>query len=154
MMLFGQSVVRIALVVVASSTLALLVACSSDSSSESSSSSGASTSSSGSGETNHGGVEKAKTCKNTTSRIYGTATSCNTCDQTRCASELDAVYGSDPNVFGGACGDAANCQCDCSASDMTCLSACTLSQACVQAFGALGRCQESKCESECRLDGG
>ncbi len=126
-----------------------LLACSGSSSSTTSSSSGSSAG-------KLGGSAKAKTCKNTTinppSKTVDDA--CDACDADKCAAEGAALIGSDPNAFGGACGDFITCSCDCDKADTACLTKCPLAQACKDAIDAAQSCQGSKCKTECAKDGG
>ena len=127
-----------------------LLACSGSSSSTTSSSSGSSAG-------KLGGTAKAKTCKNTTYNHPSTAVddACDACEADKCAAEAAVAFGSDPNAFGGACGDFITCSCDCDKADAACSAKCPApSQACKDALAAALSCQGSKCKTECAKDGG
>jgi hypothetical protein len=108
---------------------------------------------SSSGGTKIGGSAKVSTCTNTNLNHARTSADdvCDACDLMKCGAESDAALGSDPSVFGGVCGTLVQCECDCSAADKACNSACVAAEtaACKSALSAVINCQQTKCATEC-----
>lgn len=104
-----------------------------------------------------GGSTKAKSCKNSKLNHSASTTdsACNECGDAKCSAEGAAVLGSDPNAFGGPCGETITCLCDCDSSDTKCLASCpSAPKACTDALAAAQSCESAKCATECGADGG
>lgn len=144
---------------------AAMLACSSGGSSSTSpdasasspsSSASASPGSPGSPGSRVGGIAKKSTCKNESlnKRDAGPRNvACDDCEAVQCAKEFELAVGTDPNTFGGVCGEYLNCTCDCSESDKSCFFKCPdPSDACKAAINAGLECAHAKCAAECGDD--
>lgn len=137
--------------VVTLATLAasLLVACSSSSSS---------TSAAGDGGTGGGGALPSDiggtqaSCPVAEGSSTTTPQACIDCRVRSCKAQAQAVYGTDPKTFGGACRAFYTCMCACPASDPTgqCAFGCfsKVDQACQTAGKALDDCVEENCRND------
>ncbi|MBS2011335.1 MAG: hypothetical protein JST00_00375 [Deltaproteobacteria bacterium] len=111
--------------------------------------SGSTTQETGSTGSKLGGSAKNATCTNTevSAPRTGNDATCDACMLENCPAEANAMVGSDPNAFGGACGAHQQCVCDCRASDDACMTACKTSAECASALGAALECMKAKCKS-------
>src|SRR4051794_12763815 len=63
-------------------------------------------------------------CKNTSFSKTSAPPACASCILSKCGSETSAALGNDTSKFGGACGDALNCECACANQDTACEATC------------------------------
>lgn len=103
-----------------------------------------------------GGINKKSTCKNESLNKKDAGprnAACEDCEATQCANETARAVGTDPNTFGGSCGEYLNCTCDCSVTDKSCLFTCpNPSDACTSEIKAGLECARAKCATECGDD--
>jgi hypothetical protein len=139
--------------VVTLATLAasFLVACSSSSSSTSTGGDGGT----GGGVTlpsDIGGSQASCPAVNDSSTSTPTPQACIDCQVRSCKAQAQAVYGTDPKKFGGACGAFYDCLCACPANDPTgqCAFGCfsKADQACQNAGKALDECVAANCRND------
>jgi hypothetical protein len=147
---------RTAAVVVTSASLAslLLVACSSSSSSSGSGSSGTITITADGGSVtipnDIGGTQAS--CPASGSNDISTTQACIDCQVRNCKAKLQAVVGSDPKAYGGACAPFFQCVCACPANDATgqCAFGCfsKIDAACQAAQKASDECIAASCRND------